>query len=168
MGLDPKWGACHSLARGVKVVARFADARKARTARSTLNTTLDDLEREVSELFESLGGVVEGEQVARIYARAGLHNDVGWRQERPIIVRGEELQWELPEGAEIDDAENLLVSLGALSVVIHRPASFEEAWRVAPHPFPIELPFDEDSPDPHDSSDEDGYPTAQIPKRTLH
>jgi hypothetical protein len=154
--------------RGVVMVARFAGPLEAATARSTLEATLDELASEVDELFELSGGVVEVEQVQRIYARSGLRNEVGWHQDRPIRVKGAELIWELPEGADIEDAENLLVSIGALSVVAHRAAGVGEEWRMAPHPFPIELPVDDDDPERSDQDQDDGYPTLVIPKRTLH
>jgi hypothetical protein len=61
-----------------------------------------------------------------------------------------------------------LVSLGALSVVAHRAASFDEEWRMAPVPFPIDLPIDDDDLEHPEQDAEDGYPTMVIPKRTLH
>jgi hypothetical protein len=152
----------------VVLVARFAGPIEAATARSTLRATLDDLAREVAELFRESGGVVAVEQVERIYSRSGLRNDVGWQQDRPIKARGAELIWELPDGVDIEDAENLLVSLGALSVVAHRAASFDEEWRMAPVPFPIDLPIDDDDLEHPEQDAEDGYPTMVIPKRTLH
>jgi len=155
--------------QGVVLVCTFAGPVEAVTARNTLRATLDDLAREVKELFDEHNGVVEGEQVAKIYARAGLRNDMGWQQERPLAARGAELIWDLPEGVHVDDAENLVVSLGAIAVVAHVAVPGAEEWRAAPAPIPLpdgflEEDFDSDEAD----DDDDSFPTQTIPKRTLH
>jgi hypothetical protein len=167
MAFDTKSLSGYRLDRRVILVSTFAGPVEAVTARNTLRATLEDLDREVSELFHAQGGIVDCEQVAKIYARAGLHNDMGWHQERPLTVKGSELFWELPEGACVEDAENLLVSIGAIAVVVHVSDPVGDDWRSAPAPFPIPDGFLDDDVDPGDS-DEDAFPTQTIPKRTLH
>lgn len=153
---------------GVVMVATFTGPIEAATAGSTLKATLEDLVGQVDELFRAQSGVVDADQIGQIYARVGLRNDVGWQQDRALFVDGAELTWELPEGALADDAENLLVSLGALNVVVHRPTGQGEAWRCAPVPFPLGgVPF-EDNLEGDCTIDDDIYSTSGAPKRTLH
>jgi hypothetical protein len=168
MGLDPKSCTGCRFDQGVVLVSTFAGPVEAVTARNTLRATLDDLARDVEELFRAQGGVVDGEQVAKIYARVGLRNDMGWRQERPLTVKGAELVWELPEGVHVEDAENLLVSLGAIAVVAHVTVPGDEEWRAAPAPFPIQSEFFDEDFDPSESDEDDAFPTQTVPKRTLH
>jgi len=166
MGADHKSCVGCWLGEGVVLVSTFNGPVEATTARKTLRATLDDLAGEVRELFSTQGGIVDCEQIAKIYARAGLHNDVGWQQDKPLTVKGAELIWELPEGAHAEDAENLLVSLGAISVVAHLTSADDEDWRSAPAPFPIPDGFLEDEYEGAEP-DED-YATQNVPKRTLH
>lgn len=168
MGHDAKHDHAYRYERGVVLVSAFAGPVEATTARSTLRATLADLAAEVGELFRAQGGIVDGEQVSRIYARVGLRNDMGWQQQRPVTTKGAELIWELPEGAYVEDAENLLVSLGALSVVAHHPAYDDDAWRAAPAPFPLGGPLPDDEPEQADADEDESYPTQAIPKRNLH
>jgi len=167
MVFDPETASGYGFDQGVVLVCTFTGPVEAVTARDTLRATLADLAREVRDLFLEQDGVVDGEQVAKIYARAGLRNDMGWQQERPITVKGAELVWELPEGAHVDDAENLLVSLGAIAVVAHVTVPGSEDWRDAPAPFPLPNGFLDEELDP-DEAEDDAYPTQTIPKRTLH
>jgi hypothetical protein len=168
MVFDPETVSGYGFDQGVVLISTFSGPVEAVTARDTLRATLDDLAREVRELFRSQNGVVDGEQVARIYARAGLRNDMGWQQERPIRVKGAELVWELPDGAHVDDAENLLVSLGAIAVVAHVTVPGGEEWRAAPAPFPIPGGLLDEGFDLDEAEDDDAFPTQTIPKRTLH
>ena len=151
------------------VIAGFDDPAEAAEAKGTLNKLLDQLRRETAELFDSQGGVADGDQLAKIYERHGLRNDCGWEQERPIVVDGDELIWELADGVDLEDVENLLWTLGARDVIVHDRRLADEPWRDAPHPMSMPVPDDEEereggaSPD-----DDDSYITVSIRKRILH
>ena len=140
-------------------------AEAARAARS-LNSMLDEVREEVSDLFSRQDGVADAAAITRVYARLGLRNETGWEQERPVIASGKEVLWELPEGAYPEDAEAILWSVGARDISLHEAAE-EEPWRDAPHPMMAMEIIDEDADAP-EAEEEDGISLARSDKRTLH
>ncbi|HUT79016.1 MAG TPA: hypothetical protein VM285_15060, partial [Polyangia bacterium] len=155
--------------RFAALAALFASDDDAMNAAASINATLEEAALEADRLFAGRGGVAESAELDRIYGRFGLRNTSGWRQERPLAAAGHEVLWQLPAGAPVDEAEQLLLSHGAKAVrVIDR---FDEGWKVAPHPLAI--PFvDEESGEVFydlvkvEDAPHRGHPLAR--KRTLH
>jgi hypothetical protein len=148
------------------IVARFVDVTQAEAARAVISKTLDHAEREVQTLFNRRDGVADAAEIGRIYERHGFANDSGWCQERPLSRAGEELLWEIPEGMDTGEAQDLLVSLGALSVTIGEETE-DDILNVVPHPAAVFLTEMED--DFIDIEDEECLlPYCQAEKKLLH
>ncbi len=146
------------------VIARFSNADEAAGARDTLSELFNRLNLETSELFVKQGGCADASDIARIYERSGLQNEIGWEQLFPILVSGPDIAWALPIGARKEDAENLLWNLGAHDVAVHEQTPSNEDWRMAPNPMG----------GPSVSIDEGAFIPEELPlavssrKRTLH
>ena len=128
------------------LAARFQTGASAEAAVDTVSSLLQSAQKETDALFASQNGIAESCQVAEIFARYGFHNDCGWRQETPLYVNDEAVQWRLPDGMNTSEAEQLLTSLGA--VTIYQEESFEdEMLRSVPHPSALFLSEIEELPD---------------------
>ncbi|MCP4606967.1 MAG: hypothetical protein GY847_41725 [Proteobacteria bacterium] len=150
----------------VTIITRFADPVGAETARSTIEEMLNCAEKEVDELFVRQGGIAEVADISNIYARFGFQNDIGWRHETPIISSGDELIWELPEGLILEEAQVLLLALGAQAIAVQVNEE-EEQWRQALHP--IAMLFLEEDRDFLEHEDEESIrPSSSIIKKILH
>lgn len=148
------------------LVARFDSTDEAAIVQDTLESIFDELTREVEDLFERNGGQAHALEISKIYATRGFRNDSGWDQDLPILIHDRDLAWTLPIGAHVEDAENLLLTLGAQDVAIHQQGTDTEDWRTAPHPMIMVVP-DEESWFMEGDDDE---PIAMVTtrKRTLH
>ncbi len=149
----------------VMIVARFADSLRAESASSTIEEMLLSAASEVDALFERQGGVADIADVSDIYTRYGFRNDVGWRHEIPIITEENEVFWELPEGLVVEEAQILLLALGAQAIAVQH-ADEEEMWR---HSFPpgAMLMLDEDA-DSGDSEEDEQPRPPLAQKKILH
>ena len=148
------------------IIGHFVDVTQAEAASAVISKTLDHAEREVQALFNRRNGVAEAAEVGRIYERHGFTNDSGWHQERPLSHAGEELLWEIPEGMDVAEAQNLLVSLGALSVTIDEETN-DDVLTAIPHPAAVFLAEMEN--DFIDIDDEERLlPYCQSEKKLLH
>jgi len=148
------------------LVARFDSADEAAIVQDTLESIFDELTSEVEDLFERNGGEAHALEIAKIYAIRGFRNDSGWEQDIPILVHDRDLAWTLPIGAHVEDAENLLLTLGASDVAIHQQGVDAEEWRTAPHPMIMVVPDDEAWF--HEGDDDEPISMVTTRKRTLH
>ena len=147
-----------------KITARFKDNKVAEFVQKAVSDTLSSAEKDVTALFERGGGIAESHEVSAIYRRYGFHNDCGWQQTMPIFVEGSYLFWELPEGMPAEEAEQLLVALGALSV--RREDDFEEdLLKNVPHPAALFLSELEDL---QDFDDDESTFVEGCDKKTIH
>ena len=126
----------------VHIVARFVDVAQAAAAKDAVTETLAHAEREVQSLYRRQNGIADSLEVGKIYERHGFTNDSGWRQERPLTTTAEELYWQIPDGMDLAEAKHLLVSFGALSVIIG--GVDEEIPIGIPHPAAMYLAEMED------------------------
>ena len=122
---------------------------------------------QVTDLFESNGGEAHVSEIDRIYTVHGLRNDSGWEQDLPVLVQGPDIAWALPPGAHMEDAENLLWTMGASDVSIHQQSTDAEDWRTAPHPMAMAIPEEDDSA-PFDLEVDEPVAVISSRKRTLH
>jgi hypothetical protein len=155
--------------RSVTLAALYESDDEAMDAVASVNAALEEAAAEVDLLFAKNGGVAESAQVDRIYARFGLRNTSGWRQERPLEADGRRVLWQLPPGASPEDAELVLLSHGASAVEAVEPAG--GGWKVAPHPLAIPFVDEESGEVFYDVVNVDDGPArsrSSAPKRTLH
>ena len=120
-------------ARSAAIIASFDNPLRAESARQTIENMLVQAGREVDDLFERQGGIANITDVADIYIRYGFYNDIGWKHETPLVAVGNELVWELPEGLVIEEAQLVLLALGAQTATLQLEED-EELWREALHP----------------------------------
>lgn len=149
------------------VIARFDSGREAEATRSALESMFDDIAEKVTELFECNGGEAHVSEIDKIYTAHGLRNDSGWEQDLPVLVQGLDIAWALPAGAYVEDAENLLWTMGASNVSIHQQATNSEDWRTAPHPMAMTIPEEEEDA-PFDIEVDEPVAVVATRKRTLH
>ncbi len=149
----------------ITIVARFADPVRAEVAKSTIEEMLKNAEVEVDALFEKQGGIADIADVADIYTRFGFHNDIGWKYEIPIALLEEEIIWELPEGLIPEEAQILLLALGAEAISVQTDDENEQ-WRQARHPGAMLIL--EDDHDFWEYDDEESTRPSLSIKRTLH
>jgi hypothetical protein len=102
----------------IMILATFSDAVQAKLAKSTIDEMLVTAEEEVDELFEKQDGVAEIDDVSNIYSRYGFRNDCGWTHEHPLIANGENVLWAMPDGMFWEDAQTLLLALGAELIAV--------------------------------------------------
>jgi hypothetical protein len=100
------------------ILATFSDAIQAKLAKSTIDEMLISAAREVEELFEKQNGTAEIDDVSDIYSRYGFRNDCGWTHEQPLITNGENVLWAMPDGMFWEDAQTLLLALGAELIAV--------------------------------------------------
>lgn len=150
-----------------RIVARFVDENQATAAKDAVSKTLDHAEKEVQVLLERQNGIADSLDVSRIYARHGFANDSGWCQERPLSTAADELVWEIPEGMDVQEAKNLLVSFGALSVSVGVGRHGDDLLGAIPHPASLVL---SDLDNDFDEIEEDDifFSYAQSEKKILH
>jgi len=147
------------------ILARFSDAMQAEVAKSTIEEMLASAKGEVTELLERQNGVAEMIDLAEIYSRYGFRNDCGWSYDRAIVANGQDIVWEVPEGMFVEDAQLLLLALGAQFVAV-QPDGDQELWAQGPHPAALMLLAEElDLPDLDD--DEPSH-SAMPEKKVLH
>ncbi len=115
----------------VHLVARFMDVTQSESTKDAISQTLAHAEEEVQALFAQQDGLAESLDVGKIYQRHGFTNNSGWQQERPLFTIAEELFWEIPDGMDLTEAKNFLISFGAVSVMV---SGAEEELPVIPHP----------------------------------
>ncbi|MCP4676513.1 MAG: hypothetical protein GY854_13565 [Deltaproteobacteria bacterium] len=115
------------------LIASFDDPLRAETARETIENMLVQAGKEVDDLFERQGGIADISDVTEIYIRYGFYNDIGWKHETPLVAVGNELLWELPEGLVIEEAQMVLLALGAQTTTLQIEEG-RELWREALHP----------------------------------
>jgi hypothetical protein len=72
----------------------------------------------VDELFEKQNGTAEIAEVSSIYSRYGFRNDCGWAYEHPLVANGENVLWAMPDGMFWEDAQTLLLALGAELIAV--------------------------------------------------
>ncbi len=149
------------------VIARFDSGREAEATRSALESMFDSIAEKVIELFERNGGEAHVNEIEKIYAIHGLRNDSGWEQDLPVLVQGPDIAWALPTGAYVEDAENLLWTMGASNVSIHQQTANSEDWKTAPHPMAMTIPEAEDDA-PFDIEIDEPVAVIATRKRTLH
>ena len=155
--------------RFVLVVGTFESEDDAQAAAASVNAALEEAAEAADELIARQGGVADAVDIDRIYARFGMRNDVGWRQEEPVFAEEEDLFWQLAAGARIEDAEQLLLSHGATEVMTS--ARGDEAWQAAPHPLAVPFVDDDSGEVFYDLIDVDeGASRDRGPsrKRTIH
>jgi hypothetical protein len=147
-----------------RLAARFKDVFTATCARKTISDSLTAAEKEVSDLFEKKGGIADSSDIYIIYSRYGFRNDCGWRQETPLSQEDSIIYWEIPDGMMVDEAEQLLLAFGALSV--HREDIFDdELLRRVPHPAALFLSEIEDI---RDFDEDDLCFSESCEKKILH
>ena len=100
------------------ILATFSDSVQAKLAKSTIDEMLISAEREMAELFEKQNGMAEIGDVSNIYSRYGFRNDCGWTHEQPLIANGENVLWAMPDGMFWEDAQTLLLALGAELIAV--------------------------------------------------
>ena len=115
------------------ILARFSDAMQAEVAKSTIEEMLASADEEVAKLLSAQGGIAEMADVTRIYARYGFKNDAGWKNEDGLNASGQDIIWAMPEGMFANDAEILLMALGAQFVAVE-PDIEPAFWPNGPHP----------------------------------
>lgn len=157
------------LDNSIAIVSQFADAAQAEAARSTIEGMLTSAGREVEELFKSQGGIADIREVSEIYARYGFSNNYGWNHEKPLVAIEEELFWEVPQGMVLEEAQILLLALGAQMVAV-RLENDDELWS---HPFPplAWLPLEEDCDfcgQEEEDEEEESPRLASSEKKILH
>ncbi len=152
-------------ARSIAIIASFDTSRQAESARQTIENMLAQAGTEVDDLFERQGGVADIADVADIYVRYGFFNDTGWKHETPLIAVGNELVWELPEGLVIEEAQIVLLALGAQTASLQLEED-EELWREALHPSTRFLLEDESIL--ADIEEEEQVAPVFIAKKILH
>jgi hypothetical protein len=148
----------------IVMVASFPDSKRAEEARGAIQDILDRARVEVDSLFERQGGVADISDVKAIYARFGFRNDVGWAQEQPVIADGNEMIWEVPAGMVLEEAQLLLLALGAQDMTI-QPNDEDESWLQSFHP--LARLFWDDEPDVADVEKELVRPIL-VEKKILH
>lgn len=149
----------------VTIIAQFSDAGQAESARVKIEEMLTMAQNEVDALFAKQGGVAEAADVASIYSRYGFHNDIGWQYDVPIITSDDELYWELPEGLVAEEAELLLLALGAQAMTMGSMAG-REFWREGFYPMAFMAVDDDD--DFFDPAEDELSPRAMPDKKILH
>jgi hypothetical protein len=147
-----------------RLEARFKNNPAAEFVKKAVTDTLSSAEKEVTALFERGGGVADSHEVSAVYKRYGFYNDCGWQQSRPIFVEGSTLFWEIPDGMLMEEAEQLLVALGALSV---RREDYldEDLLKNVPHPAALFLSELEEL---QDFDDDDIVGMEGCDKKTIH
>ena len=147
-----------------RLIARFKNNAEAENALKAVNDTLSAADKEVAAVFERQNGIAYASDVASVYVRHGFRNDCGWQQTTPIFVEESTLRWEIPDGMHLEDAEQLLQALGAISV--REEETFDDdLLRRVPHPAALFLSEIEDMQD----FDEDDVPCLEgFDKKTLH
>ena len=147
-----------------RLVAQFPDDLLAETVCDAVNDALTDAAREVDALFERQNGIADIGDVAQIYLRHGFRNDSGWQQYRPLIADNDVLIWEIPEGMNVQEAEQLLSAFGAVSLMVENEAE-DDLLSQVPHPAALFLSeFDES----FDNDDDDAPSSLIEEKKTLH
>jgi len=151
------------------VVARFNDSKGAHKGRKAIEKLFEELEEEIQELFATQDGEAHAFEIAPIYARRGLRNDIGWEQSYPMLTSGENIAWALPPGADPEDARSILMDLGAVDIAIHMQNEEPEEWQTMPHPAIATIPEEDDEDDfemrlPH----EENVELFTFKKRTIH
>ena len=149
------------------LIARFKSSAEAEEGQASLEYIFDEVATKTSELFSEQNGVADISDVAKIYARHGLRNDVGWEQDYPVLASDKDLAWALPAGAYIEDAQNLLLTLGATHVAVHHQNEDSEEWRFAPHPMMMSI-IEEEYNFESELEDEESFSVISLQKRTLH
>ncbi len=148
------------------VLATFSDAVQAKLAKSTIDEMLDSAERETDELFEKQNGVAEIEDVANIYSRYGFRNDCGWTHEHPLIANGENVLWAMPDGMFWEDAQTLLLALGAELIAVQPEI---EQYPTLPFENPeLDTPADDGDVDFAEIDEEDTMIISLPEKKILH
>ena len=147
-----------------RLAARFKNNSAADRAHQAVNDTLATAQKEVAALFAQQGGVADASDVAAIYVKYGFRNDCGWQQDTPIWVEEATLYWEIPDGMHLDEAEQLLLAFGAIS--IKQESAFEDdLMRIVPHPAALFLSELEDMPD---FDDDEPSCFESCDKKTIH
>jgi hypothetical protein len=145
-------------------MAQFSDELLAETVCDAVNAALSDAAREVDALFAAQNGVADIGDVSQIYLRHGFHNDSGWQQYRPLSLDNDCIIWEIPEGMNVQEAEQLLSAFGAISLMVEDETE-DDLIRQVPHPAALFLSEFDDS---LDSEEDEHSPGHTEEKKTLH
>ena len=152
------------------ILATFSDPVQAKLAKTTIDEMLISAEQEVEQLFQNQDGVAEIAEVSSIYSRYGFRNDCGWTHEQLLVANGENVLWAMPDGMFWEDAQTLLLALGAELIAVQPDAD----------QYPS-LPFEQGSPlkftwadgdvefiEVDEADAEDAMVIALPEKKTLH
>jgi hypothetical protein len=147
-----------------RIVAQFRDETQAETVCEAINDAVFSAAREVDTLFEAQGGVANIADVARIYQRYGFRNESGWQQYSPVLTDGQMVVWEIPEGMDIHEAEQLIAAFGAISLSIENDGD-DELLRQVPHPAAL---FLSELDETYELEEEEHHTAHVEEKKTLH
>jgi len=159
-----------------RIVAGFDSPDEARFAKDAIDELLTGALIDVTTLVEHGGGQADSTDVARIFARQGLGENIDWGPQNSPIVSGDELAWDVPRSFELEDAYTLLSAVGAKQVAVQDQVI--EPWRDAAYPLGMALVEEDNECDgceqvevfrADDSFDSfEPLYSAIIQKRTLH
>jgi hypothetical protein len=149
------------------IEARFNSVSSAEHARETLSAALNSAEKEATAVFETQGGIAESSDIAAVYARYGFINDCGWQQLRPLALEDTALVWEIPEGMVIEEAEQWLSTLGAISIHPKDPTFDEDVLCRIPHPAALFLAEIDEMQD-FDDEEQQSLRGEGCEKKTIH
>lgn len=159
-----------------RIAAEFESPDEAAVAKAMIDELLDGAMAEVDELLALGGGQADSADVARIFAKHGLGENIDWGPHNSPAVCGDQMAWDVPASFDLEEAYTLLSALGAKEVALCEQVT--EPWRTATYPVGMAMVEEEcncdhcehvEIFDMDESFDRfDPFYSAMLQKRTLH